>query len=264
MKKEKTTFFWGSEINAAILVCLLFVLLPGCAPPPEQVAEGVQKMNMGLVDLTKVNFQPRDGNWQQLNGETEVYDVTLELDGAPEDFKMAFYVKENRSWRKDPTFSRFPIVILSGHTDAQASFWLKCSAGGKLSGNVGTDNDGKAKIYLQSTGLIADVDLPNWTIDNVAPRIEHTVTCVSGPSSDPTPPPCATRNDCNAGQWCINSQCKAPPISQYCTPKRGCGDTGICMAVRNNPTQSGGMELLGRCDLGNWQQPNVECICLLY
>jgi len=149
---------------------------------------GTQKGVEQVIKVTSVNFAADDDtfnlNWPGpprrpwVEADKEYYTVTINLSApAPEAFKFAYYVKENRRWWFDPSLGYLSASVALGASTAQGKFWLVCTKKGKVKGNLGKGDDSHAVVYLEDSGLSYERELDNWYYRYEAIRKEHTVRC---------------------------------------------------------------------------------------
>ena len=139
-------------------------------------------------DVVSVDFTPEDGNYDVnwpgpprrpwTEADKDFYQVRATIsDPAPEDFKLGFWIKEDRSWWPDPTLGSILVSFTNGSIQGNGRFWLVCTKKGKVKGSEGKGDDQHANVYLESFDIAAEVDSNTWTWDYDAPRITYTVNC---------------------------------------------------------------------------------------
>ncbi len=168
----------GRLFGLAVIVSLLFLAI---------IMAGCNGNGKGLIKVRFIDFAPEDGdynlNWPgpprraYTDADKEYYKATIELDRkAPETFDLHFYVKQDISWWPDKKLGDFTATFKAGEVKSEPRFWLVCTKGGNVKGNL--DKDGNAPVvYLQDSGYAFDIQNGDWTYEVTATRYEHKVIC---------------------------------------------------------------------------------------
>lgn len=173
--------------NWSLLVVALYWAFHAGSSVAQQAAQGTPADL--VVRLTSVDFAPEDGKSYELkwpgpprrpwtDADKKTFVVTGSLSApAPEDFSLAFLIKENKTWDIDPVLSAVVLNFKRGDTTTQNRFWLTCNKKGRIQGDLGRDFDGYGNLYLYSGSQLTDAVLDNWALEVVARRTQHAVQC---------------------------------------------------------------------------------------
>jgi len=143
-------------------------------------------------------------------------------------------------------------------------FVLGCTEQCKVRSNLHAAAGSSAEVYLE----IQEESNNVWEEGQANPigianskSPSHRLHC--GSTTRPAPV-CAVRADCAGGLWCIQGECKLPVLGGLCSPKRGCGESAACRAVKNDPTVASGIQHLGPCEPPHTNVPGAECRCVQF
>ena len=151
-----------------------------------QVAQGQGDVTVKLIST---DFSPEDGNsynpkWAGpprkpwVETDQKFYTLTAKLSApAPEDFSVAFLVRENKTWDMDPVMASVIVNFAKGDMSAQGRFWLACTRDGRIQGNLGREFDGYGNLYAKANALVTDPILDTWKFVISAPTVPHPVQC---------------------------------------------------------------------------------------
>lgn len=151
-----------------------------------QIAQGQGELTVKMI---AADFAPEDGNsynpkwaapprkpWAETD--QKFYALTAKLSApAPEDFSVAFLVRENKTWDLDPVMASVIVSFAKGDMSAQGRFWLVCTRDGRIQGNLGREFDGYGNLYAKANALVTDPVLDTWKFVISAPTVPHAVQC---------------------------------------------------------------------------------------
>lgn len=148
-----------------------------------------QQPSMVNVKLIHADFAPVEGvsydpvwpgpprrAW--VDSDKKHYVLTAKLSHpAPEDFKYAFLIRENKTWDFDPIMSEVFVEFKKGDIAAKGNFWLVCNREGRIQGNLGREFDGYGNLYAKPNAMVTDMTTESWSLSESVTRNQHPVRC---------------------------------------------------------------------------------------
>mgnify|MGYP001472998756 CR=1 FL=1 len=152
-------------------------------------AISAQQPSMVNVKLVHADFAPIEGvsydpvwpgpprrAW--LESDKKFFVLTAKLSHpAPEDFKFAFLIRENKTWDFDPEMSYVVVEFKKGDITAKGNFWLVCNREGRIQGTLGREFDGYGNLYAKPNAMVTDMTMDGWSLSESLTRNQHPVRC---------------------------------------------------------------------------------------